>query len=651
MHLFRIFALLIAVLVTTSARAEVLPVVEVCSVCRCLEDVEESTVAVECLGESLRHDQQRNNNRLDLRGIVWPVAKDRNGTLKVRAYFADLELHYLPKLPTSISLIELHFENDSIKSLLTEPFDNFKNLEVLSITNNALASLDKDFFTASNTLLKLDLSNNSLTAVTALERAHFQALESIDLSHNKLKAVSHQLVRALESVSLVRLEACDIYNWDSGDRPTRWQVLNLNRNKLTVVSATTFASLERLEALYLAYNEIQHIDPQAFEGLKLLERLDLSYNHVTNLEANLVLPEALTMVNVAGNGMERWPFDKISQNLRILEIQNNAITDLSTGQQVSVIILNASNNRLDTFAGDSFPEVTELDLSFNALTDVPRNLGKQLRTLVLDGNPMQKVFFETEVPLSLLSLNSMPELTDLDAFSFWKLVGAESEKEQDCVEIRISNCPKLRHIDAKAFEETSICKLDLSYNQLTSIPQTLVNWDDLHGGINLQGNPLNCDCTEQWLVDVILPKLYDQEDLQYLLDDLRCASPANRAGKRLVKYLNHRDAFCGGGGSSSGGPRMERLQMESGSRRPSAAIAVDSSDEIAQAGFLSRIICSVDDPDCLHAHEGHGLVALGVIVAVTLILAITMVVILVVRRLRPNPPVSSDGVWLMRSKY
>lgn len=152
-------------------------------------------------------------------------------------------------------------------------------------------------------------------------------------------------------------------------------------------------------------------------------------------------------------------------------------------------------------------------------------------------------------------------------------------------------------------------------------------------------------------MDVILPKLYDQEDLQYLLDDLRCASPANRAGKRLVKYLNHRDAFCGGGGSSSGGPRMERLQMESGSRRPSAAIAVDSSDEIAQAGFLSRIICSVDDPDCLHAHEGHGLVALGVIVAVTLILAITMVVILVVRRLRPNPPVSSDGVWLMRSKY
>lgn len=97
------------------------------------------------------------------------------------------------------------------------------------------------------------------------------------------------------------------------------------------------------------------------------------------------------------------------------------LLDLSIGQTVNVLILNVSNNRFESFFGGSFPELTELDLSFNALTDIPRYMGKQLVTLILDGNPM--VYFEDEVSLKRLSLNRMPNLEQLDALSFWKLGG------------------------------------------------------------------------------------------------------------------------------------------------------------------------------------------------------------------------------------
>lgn len=175
------------------------------------------------------------------------------------------------------------------------------------------------------------------------------------------------------------------------------------------------------EALYLNNNNIRVVDPQAFDGLNQLERLDISYNAITNLDANMYVPPGLQMMNVAGNGMERWPFGKIPSTLRVLEIQNNQLPDLSIGQTVNVLILNVSNNRFESFFGGSFPELTELDLSFNALTDIPRYMGKQLVTLILDGNPM--VYFEDEVSLKRLSLNRMPNLEQLDALSFWKLGG------------------------------------------------------------------------------------------------------------------------------------------------------------------------------------------------------------------------------------
>ncbi|KXJ83773.1 hypothetical protein RP20_CCG001126 [Aedes albopictus] len=497
------------------------------------------------------------------------------------------------------------------------------------MSGNDLRVMEKDFFASPNILKHLDLSNNSLTSVNALERASLERLESIDLSHNKLKSISVQLTRTLQNASIVRLEHCDLLSWLTDD-DLAWQELYLSWNQLTAISGTTFSGLQQLEILNLAHNRIQFLDPQAFASLEQLRRLDLSANAISNLVTNLALPPALNSVSIAGNSIDQWPFGDLPTKLHLLEVQNNRLSDLHLGQTVGVMILNASDNQLDSFSGSSFPMLTELDLSYNQFSELPRNLGNELRTLILDGNPFERIFFDSRVSLKFLSLNRLPNLSELGGYSFWKLVGREDDKERDCVEIQLSHCPKLQSIHHMAFVNLDLCKLDLSFNRLTSIPSNLTDWEALRGEIDLQGNPWNCNCSEQWMVDEILPMIYDSQDLQYMLEDFRCASPEARRNVRLVKFLNHRGAFCGG-------PQLARL-----------VDATNSQDSPMQAGF-ANILCSVDDEACWHVHKGSGMIAFCAMLAVTVIVSVVLLVFISIRRKREMRRNTFENVWLMRN--
>lgn len=64
-------------------------------------------------------------------------------------------------------------------------------------------------------------------------------------------------------------------------------------------------------------------------------------------------------------------------------------------------------------------------------------------------------------------------------------------------------------------------QLDLSYNKIKKLPNNLTEWHRLEDGINLQGNPLHCDCESQWMLDDILNHLYAHTKHQHLLDELR----------------------------------------------------------------------------------------------------------------------------------
>lgn len=118
------------------------------------------------------------------------------------------------------------------------------------------------------------------------------------------------------------------------------------------------------------------------------------------------------------------------------------------------------------------------------------------------------------------------------------------EPSSECIELTISHNPALKQINNSFERVPKLCRLDLSYNKFQFIDHNWMNWSALDHGIDLQGNPIDCSCGSQWMLDYLVPMLYkNRENHQYLLE-LRCASPDRSKGHRLVRYLNQTDVFC-----------------------------------------------------------------------------------------------------------
>jgi len=66
--------------------------------------------------------------------------------------------------------------------------------------------------------------------------------------------------------------------------------------------------------------------------------------------------------------------------------------------------------------------------------------------------------------------------------------------------------------------EPSYLQLDLSYNAVSFLHEEVTNWESLESA-NLQGNPWDCTCRLQWVLDKVLPLMYKTS--QQLLYELR----------------------------------------------------------------------------------------------------------------------------------
>lgn len=116
--------------------------------------------------------------------------------------------------------------------------------------------------------------------------------------------------------------------------------------------------------------------------------------------------------------------------------------------------------------------------------------------------------------------------------------------DNNCVELIISHNSALKTIKNSFERVPKLCRLDLSYNKLQVIDHNWMNWSALSHGVDLQGNPIDCACHSQWLLDYFVPMLYEHRDTQHYLLELRCATPETFKGHRLVRYLNHANTFC-----------------------------------------------------------------------------------------------------------
>ncbi|XP_066559350.1 lumican [Amia ocellicauda] len=207
--------------------------------------------------------------------------------------------------------------------------------------------------------------------------------------------------------------------------PPRTEYLFLQGNRISGLPAGVFSNTSLVRWLFLDHNQLasDQVASMTLAQLPRLKNLFLNHNNLTDIPSRL--PGGLKQLRLAHN--------------KIAKISPEAFGNL---HNLTVLLLHG--NQLKTIGEADFKglhSIILLDLSHNHLEEFPKNLPPSVRQLYVSNN----------------SLSALPAgcLAGFDSLEY----------------LRIShNGLQDKGIAEGVFNVSSIVELDLSYNQLTSIP-------------------------------------------------------------------------------------------------------------------------------------------------------------------------------------
>ncbi|KAM6437280.1 lumican [Liasis olivaceus] len=225
--------------------------------------------------------------------------------------------------------------------------------------------------------------------------------------------------------------------------PSGIKYLYLRNNLLEGIEDNAFENVTDLEWLILDNNQLKNsnIKGKVFSKLKNLKKLHINHNNLTEVVGPL--PNTLDDLQLTHN--------------KISKINPNTLEGL-----VNLTVIHLQHNELseDTLSGvfKGLKSLLYLDLSFNKLTKLPSGLPHNLLMLYFDNNQINKVpneYFQGLKALQYLRL-SHNKLTDTG-------------------------------IPSNVFNISTLVELDLSYNELKSIPTVNEHLENYY----LQVNQIN----------------------------------------------------------------------------------------------------------------------------------------------------------------
>ncbi|XP_063303188.1 lumican [Pelobates fuscus] len=233
--------------------------------------------------------------------------------------------------------------------------------------------------------------------------------------------------------------------------PAGIQYLYLQNNMIEGIEDDAFKNVTDLRWLILDHNHLTNanIKKNAFSNLKELQKLYISFNNLTELVGPL--PKTMDDLRATNNKIAKINPNILEglENLTVVHLQNNALKEDSIS---------------GAFKG--LKSLVYLDLSYNELTKLPKGLPPSVSMLYFDFNKVTNIpdeYFQGFKALQYLRLSNN-ELAD-------------------------------GGVPGNAFNVSTLLELDLSFNNLGSIPAVNEGLENYYLHVNkIQKFTLNSFC-------------------------------------------------------------------------------------------------------------------------------------------------------------
>ena len=158
-----------------------------------------------------------------------------------------------------INLKTLKLQDNRIKELKINTFNNLIKLEYLYLNNNQITQIEPNTFDGLSSLKELYLGNNIISELKENTFNGLSSLQKLELQNNSINIVKPGVFNGLSSL----------------------KELYLGSNKIRALKKNTFNELNNLEKLSLKSNHIDEVEDGAFNGLNNLEILYFTKNVIT----------------------------------------------------------------------------------------------------------------------------------------------------------------------------------------------------------------------------------------------------------------------------------------------------------------------------------------------------------------------------------
>lgn len=456
----------------------------ICSICSCSVNEE---LQINCHGKYLR-----NNDMLNF-DLLLNNYQELNKLILSKNNIVDVPKNFFKKLKC---LKNLDLSENNIEKIYITMFIDLNNLEDLNLSKNVLRTFDNSLLEILPTMVSLNLSYNHINSVEHTMNQTILKINMLDLSHNNISSLPKKFSELLINLQYLdlsfnriqSLQDCNLIHLNS------LKVLYVNNNFLVTLNIQILP--KTLIKLYIGYNQIMEIN-----NLSHIEVLSIEHNKISQLYSNLTV-NSLQYMNISGNILSSFP-NILFKNLKILDISNNKFTYIP--EEISI---------------KNFPLLLQLKVN---------------------KNPIQNLTILSDLKLNSFDASNINKLKSIEKDTLANL----RSLSKNCINITISNNKMLTFIHEDALKHMNLCSLDLSNNQFSYVTRKLIVHNNSLStyNINLQGNPFKCNCTLQWMLNDLVPKLYIVHP--HLLDDLRCSWPIQISNMRMVHWYGWKNQiFC-----------------------------------------------------------------------------------------------------------